>query len=128
MWFTYQPEDSEEFYIKFSNGILNLTGISIPQNAVYTWLPFIDDLNAYAESGQDLVINFNFKMLNTSSSRFVMTAMKILDSLAKKASVEINWHYYKEDEDMLAIAETCQDVIDVKINLVEKKLLKPKRR
>ncbi|MGD1844867.1 MAG: DUF1987 domain-containing protein [Salibacteraceae bacterium] len=104
------------------NGLLEIQGRSIPENAVDFYKPVVDWLTEYAQSpvGQT-VMNIQLEYFNTSSSKCILDVLKKLEVINNQSSgsVKVRWHYEEDDEDMLEAGEDYEAIIDVSFEMIE---------
>lgn len=103
------------------NAFMELKGRSIPENSIEFYKPVVDALDEYAKSPQEVTkINIQLEYFNTSSSKCILDLFKKLEGIHKSGkSVEINWHYEEDDEDMLEAGEDYQAIIKVPFKMIE---------
>lgn len=91
-------DDSESFYSELINWIL--------------------DFNSFFPE-KKIVLNLELSFFNTSTAKMIYELLSVLEDFNKKGySVEANWRYYSEDEEIAEdVADVCID-IDMKINLI----------
>ena len=83
-------------------------------------LKWITDLNSGITEGvkkkfaQDpLVFLFRFDYFNSSSAKFILDILMILNEIHKKdLNMIVKWQYAESDEDMREVGEELEDVID----------------
>jgi hypothetical protein len=93
-------------------GIFEISGNSLPENAMGFYQPVVDWCNDYLTNANPST-EFNFKLdyFNTASSKILFELIKLHKSLLDSGkSIQINWYYHEEDEDML---EAGQDYADL---------------
>lgn len=98
-----QTNKTPKVHFDVKRGILELTGISIPEDADSFYTPLLDLIDEYIESPQNkgTVIVFKLVYFNTSTSDYLMGILKKLKKLQNKQHpVTVEWYYEEEDEDM----------------------------
>ena len=111
-------------YIKFDpkNGVLEMTGRSIPENAVEFYKPLVEWLDKYSQNpNEKTVVNVQLEYFNTSSSKCILDVFKKLEDINKKDDKEviINWYYEEDDEDMLEAGEDYQSILKIPFKMLE---------
>lgn len=103
-----------------SKGFLEVTGRSIPENAIDFYKPLISSLNEYAKKPLDVTnVNVKLEYFNTSSSKCILDMFKSIEVIHKNnLTVNINWFYEDEDEDMLETGEYYEDIIKIPFKMV----------
>ncbi|MCT4580764.1 MAG: DUF1987 domain-containing protein [Flavobacteriales bacterium] len=101
------------------SGELLLKGRSIPENSIEFYKPILDWIENYGNSPQDqTVVNVQLEYFNTSSSKCILDVFKKLETLSG-TTIEINWYYEEDDEDMLEAGEDYQAIIDIPFKMIE---------
>ena len=111
-------------YIKFDpkNGVLEMKGRSIPENAVEFYKPLVEWLDKYSQNpNEKTVVNVQLEYFNTSSSKCILDVFKKLEDINKKDDKEviINWYYEEDDEDMLEAGEDYQSILKIPFKMLE---------
>lgn len=94
-----------------ASGILEFSGISIPENAdaffqpVYTWLEKIQPVHKGA-----LTVRINLTYFNTSSVRHLLIILKALIA-AFRDRIKVEWVYEADDEEIRERGEQLSDVV-----------------
>lgn len=109
--------------IKFNSvsGKCEVIGSSYPENASEFYAPIFDWLNTYmTEVTRELYFNFTLDYLNSSSIKFISELVDKIDSYGKIGiTVEIEWHYRDEDEDIKELGEEFKSEVSCKFTLIE---------
>ena len=64
--------------------------------------------------------SFNFGYFNSASGKLILDICKILARLhAKGMNVKINWHYEKDDSDMLAVGQEISRIVKLDFDYIE---------
>jgi hypothetical protein len=103
----------------WDKGVLGITGRSLPEQAHDLYKPLLDWIDEYSKSPQQRTIfNIYLEYINSSSNKYLLLILKKLDELFLSGNtVEINWHYDEDDEDLIETAEECQRILSVQIHL-----------
>lgn len=95
------PEDSAKFYTPV------LQWLSEFENRLDTSVP------------QPIYFDFCLDYFNTSSAKYILEILRILEAIRKKGiDLRVRWHYYEEDTDMLESGEDYQLSVDVPFEMV----------
>lgn len=102
-----RPEDVREFYapiIKWFNELKEFIS---------------DDLIAkYQES--PVVFNFKFDYFNSSSAKFILDILVLINTIhISGLNIRIDWYYDENDEDMKEVGEELSEVVDFKFKYIE---------
>ena len=112
-------KNTPEVVLDTTKGYFSLRGISNPENSIQFYDPILSTLEnsnnlTYLRAEIELV------HFNTSSSKCLFDIFKRLKTKEQSGStIEINWHYDVEDEDMMEIGEDYCDLLDLEFNFIE---------
>lgn len=113
-------EDTPKVIFDPTAKIFEISARSLPENAIGFYEPVLIWLNNYIISPIDLtVFEFKLEYFNTSSAKQLAKILLVLENMAKKNKVVINWYYKKEDADMFASGTRFSKLIDLNFNLIE---------
>jgi hypothetical protein len=113
-------EDTPKVVFDIINRLFEISAKSLPENAIGFYEPVLQWLNEYSNSPLDLtVFDFKLEYFNTASAKQLAKILLILENIAKKSKVAVNWYYKKEDTDMLASGTRFSKLIDLNFNLIE---------
>lgn len=97
-----------------------IAGRSIPENAYDFYQPVIDWLDDYIKSPNSLTIfEFRFEHLNTHSTQQIMKILQRLKKLTTQSQAKIEWHYFKDDNDMLELGSRLKELLGVDMHFIE---------
>jgi hypothetical protein len=103
-----------------NTGRLNLSGRSLPEDAIAYYRKLFDWLANYSkEPKPSTLFNINLEYYNTATSKQLYKMLCVLEELNRKSKVEVNWTYNKDDIDMLAQGERLAKMVLIKFNLIE---------
>jgi hypothetical protein len=101
-------------------GRLTLSGRSIPENSIDFFKPLNDWLNQYfVKPNPSTRIEVKLEYFNTSTSKSMLDMFKFMEGHnGLLTSIEIDWYYENDDEDMLEAGEDYQAILNIPFNLV----------
>ncbi|MDY7562048.1 DUF1987 domain-containing protein [Pseudomonas sp. CCC3.2] len=102
---------SPEVDFRFDQHLLSLKGESYPENAAAFYAPIIQQLRAYLETCESVVITANVALayFNSSSTKMLFSIFDALDRSAQSGNrVQMNWYHDEEDETILEFGEELQ--------------------
>ena len=110
--------------VKFdaSNGYLELSGRSIPENTMEFYGPLFELLDKYALQPQkDTKLKIQLEYFNTSSSKCLLDIFKKLQNIhsSGKSNVIVEWYYEEDDEDMLEAGEDYQTIVKLNFEMIK---------
>ena len=100
-------------------GILEMEGLSYPENT----REFFDPMNHWAkqyifEIGKPLVLNLKLQYLNSTSAKYLVDFLTILENFYEKGGeVLVNW-YYEDGDDMEEMGEELAEDINLPFHLL----------
>lgn len=99
-----RPPDVREFY-----------------GQILDWLEnYSSHLISLDEKEESVIFNFNFEYFNSSSGKLILDICKILGNLRLKGfNVSVNWHFEKEDDDMLEAGKEMSRIVKFPFEFVE---------
>lgn len=109
-----------------NNGILEISGRSIPENSIVFYQPLFNWLNDYMKNPPFTTnVIFKFEYFNTSSSKCILDILRKLENLSKvNEHVYIRWYYEEGDEDMEESGRDFKTITELNIELVPTTLRK----
>lgn len=110
--------------IKFSatDGMLEISGKSIPENSIEFYQPVYDWLDQYNQQpAKTTTIKVQLEYFNTSSSKCLLDIFRKLETLQKsgKSVVTVHWMYEEEDEDMMEAGEDYQTIVAIPFQMMK---------
>jgi hypothetical protein len=104
-------------------GKLEIKGISVPESARDFYKPLLESLNQYAAGPAALTtVDVKLDYFNTTSSKCLLDIFRVMQAIHLQGKqVVINWHYEKEDEDMIEAGENYQLIVSLVFNMIEEK-------
>jgi len=98
-------------------GIFEIIGRSLPENATNFYDSIIDWLEEYSQN-PNVKTEFSFKLdyYNSASARKIT---EILITISKIKNIKILWYYMKDDEVMKENGEDFESIINIPIKFIE---------
>ncbi|MDD2278996.1 MAG: DUF1987 domain-containing protein [Bacteroidales bacterium] len=105
-----------------SKGLVYISGISIPENAVQFYIPLIAWIDDYLTSlSNSLTVNFEMLYFGNSSSKAFFDLFQLLDKHHKNGKqIKVNWFYHPDDNDIMEDGEEFADLFNLPFTLQEK--------
>ena len=113
-----QKFDSPQVKLSEEEGKMEISGKSLPEDAVSFYKPILSWLNKYATRPKPST-EFTFKLIyfNTASSKLILDILMILEKIHNDGKeVRVNWNYNINDEDMKEAGEEYSELVDVPFN------------
>ena len=111
----------ESLYVNLRDGHIEISGRSIPEDPVKNFSPIVDWVKGYSiNPNTNTTINLKFEYLNTSSSKFILSILEILNKVySEQNKMTINWSYEVGDDDMYELGKFFETMIQIPINYIE---------
>lgn len=94
--------------VNFKEGVLEIDGVCMPENATDMFKPIFDNLKVIDKS--NLSILLNFKYLNSMSSKQLLRLLFVSSDLFE--SFNIVWSYSKEDDLMKMKGKELKEILE----------------
>ena len=110
-----------EIAFDVDTGIFEIKGMSCAEYALDFYKPIFDWLDEYLNTPKpNTILNVKLKYFNTSSAKCILQLLEKVGKISEKGfSVEINWFYNKDDEQMIADGENYGVILGLPIRLIE---------
>ena len=104
-------DDTPQIKLDKDAGIFEISGRSLPEDAVGFYEPVIDWIKAYAQEPH-LSTDFAFKLdyFNTASSKLILDILKLLSTIK---GMRILWYSQEDDEEVESAGEEFSEQVDV---------------
>jgi hypothetical protein len=111
--------------IKFEDGVLVISGRSIPENAISFFEPLFKFIADYTKKPYPLTeVNVLLEYANSSTNRSLMTVFTLLEKIYENGSnVNINWYYENGDELMSELGSDFKTILRLPFSIHEKETL-----
>lgn len=109
-------EDTPQVILDKGNGIMEISGRSLPEDSTEFYRPVLDWIEAYA-SDPNPTTNFVFKLeyFNTASSKALLDVMYALEDIQ---GVRVEWHFHEDDEDMEEAGQEFSELVEIPFEFV----------
>lgn len=104
-----------------ATGEITLAGSSYPENTFDFYDPLMKWISQYMlEVTGKITLNFRLDYMNSSSIKFVSDIITKLTKYNQSGgSVEINWFYADDDDDIREMGEELKEDTDIPFNIIE---------
>lgn len=113
-------EDTPKIILDTNAGVYSISGRSLPEDVATFYKPVLDWLNEYASSPQP-EMNFEIKLeyFNTASSKLLLDILMKLEEIAEGgASINVQWNYDEQDEDMQEAGEEYSELVSIPFKMI----------
>ncbi|MDF1676903.1 MAG: DUF1987 domain-containing protein [Vicingaceae bacterium] len=103
-------------------GELKITGRSIPEHPVKFYEPISNWITDFVLTNPPVInILIHLDYLNTHSTECVLIMLKKLENYAKDSGSKVNitWNFDEDDEDMEALGEDLDSLVDIPFTIKE---------
>lgn len=112
-------EDTPKVEFNKDENVYEISGKSLPENAVAFYLPLIEWLKNYgATNSEPLILDFRLDYFNTASAKQITKLLLVLQDMSENIDVTVRWFYLKEDTDILSSGLRFSRLIKVNIELI----------
>jgi hypothetical protein len=100
--------------------IFEITGQSLPEEAISFYTPVIDWFEQYnTEPLDETILSLQLEYCNSSSTKALADVMEVLEDLYKTGKkVEIHWLFVEDDDDMLEVGKEFEEIIRVPFRFI----------
>lgn len=104
----------------YTEGVLVISGKSIPENSIDFYKPIYDWLDAYAQApNAKTELKVQLEYFNTSSSKCLLDIFRKLEPLhsSGKSVVIVNWLYEEDDEDIMEAGDDYRTIVKLPFSI-----------
>ncbi len=100
-FYIVEAEDNPSIFCDEEEGLIEIEGRSLPENAEAFYNPLIEWVKKYIENPKpETTISLGFDYLNSSSSKKILEILMLLKKILPEHKLKILWKYRSYDEDM----------------------------
>ena len=112
-------------FIKFEDGVLVISGRSIPENAISFFEPLFKFIADYTKKPYPLTeVNVLLEYANSSTNRSLMTVFTLLEKIYENGNnVNVNWYFENGDELMSELGNDFKTILRLPFSVNEKETL-----
>ncbi|MGC9373916.1 MAG: DUF1987 domain-containing protein [Bacteroidales bacterium] len=100
-----------------TNGVLKMEGRSIPEDAAKFFKPILDWTKEF--TAEEIRVDIKLEYFNTSSSKFILEMLRILENNPKNKNILVNWFYEEGDLDVLESGQYFESIIGIPFKYIE---------
>lgn len=101
------------------DNILTIAGECYPENSFEFFRPIFEWFHAELPRKEKLLFHVNISYMNSSSTKCMLDILDILgDSSRHNCSVSVVWHYEKENDRALELAEEFMEDVKIPFKIV----------
>lgn len=105
-----------------AEGLLEMRGCSIHENADRFFRPLLEKVELYAKQpARTTLVRLMLTYFNSSSAKYVLDLLKVLDETHASGTgkVSLEWYYDEGDLDMQEAGQDYKGLLDMPVRLVE---------
>ena len=114
-------EETPKVVLDKGQGVFEIAGNSLPEDVLEFYNPILTWFNEYTSTpNPSTSLIFNLEYYNTSSSKiFIRIFEKMRDLHRHGHNVEIQWHFFEDDDDMMEAGEDYAENLKLPFTLVK---------
>lgn len=111
--------------VKFEDGVLEISGRSIPENAISFFEPLFKFIADYSKNPYTLTeVNVLLEYANSSTNRSLMTVFTLIEKIYENGNnVNVHWYYERGDELMAELGNDFKAILRMPFSIQEKESL-----
>jgi hypothetical protein len=111
-----------EPFISFSDGIIIISGRSIPTNTSRSFNQLIESFYRYSgKPKRKTEIHIELEYINSASNRSLLNLLIVAEHLFKEENeVEIKWYYHDDEDMMLEQGKIFSELLTLPFNFIQK--------
>jgi hypothetical protein len=108
-----QTQSNPKIVFDKDNGVFEITGRSLPEDAMGFYQPVLDWLKAYvADPNPTTTLVFELDYFNTASSKVILELIKIFrNAVTSGLNGQIIWCHLEDDDDTLEAGQDFSSII-----------------
>jgi hypothetical protein len=113
-------EDTPSITLDIISSQYEISGRSLPEDVVLFYQPVLDWINIFSEKPSgEMIWKFKLEYFNTASSKIILDILMKLEEINEKGNtVIVQWHYDKNDNDMMEAGEEYKDLVSIAFEMM----------
>lgn len=104
-------EDTPTILLDKKNGILEISGRSLPEDSAEFYKPVIEWINNYAaDANPTTEFAFKLEYFNTASSKLILDVLSALEEIK---GMKVTWYFHDDDEDMEEAGQEFSELVEI---------------
>lgn len=104
-------EDTPKIIFDKKNGILEISGRSLPEDSAKFYKPVLEWIEKYAsEANPSTDFVFKLEYFNTTSSKLILDVLYALEDIK---DMKIQWYFHEDDEDMEEAGQEFSELVEI---------------
>jgi hypothetical protein len=106
-----ETPETPKVILNQKDGIFEISGRSLPEDAVEFYTPLMEWLKNYGKSpNPSTAILFKLEYFNTASSKLILELLKVAKAID---GVKVVWCHFEDDEDVLEAGKEFADQVSI---------------
>ena len=104
-------EDTPKIILDKKNGIMEISGRSLPEDSTDFYKPVLDWIEEYAQDpNPTTTFMFKLEYFNTASSKLILDVLYALEDIK---GLKVEWYFHDEDEDMEEAGQEFSELVEI---------------
>lgn len=104
-------EDTPKIVLDKKNGIMEISGRSLPEDSTDFYKPVLDWIELYAQDpNPTTTFVFKLEYFNTASSKLILDVLYALEDIK---GIKVQWCFHDEDEDMEEAGQEFSELVEI---------------
>ena len=104
-------EDTPRIVLDKENGIMEISGRSLPEDSTDFYKPVLDWIEHYANNpNPSSTFVFKLEYFNTASSKLILDVLYALEDIN---GMRVLWYFHDEDEDMEEAGQEFSELVEI---------------
>jgi hypothetical protein len=104
-------EDTPRIVLDKKDGIMEISGRSLPEDSTEFYKPVLDWIERYAASpNPSTVFVFKLEYFNTASSKLILDVLYALEDIS---NIRVQWYFHEDDEDMEEAGQEFSELVEI---------------
>lgn len=104
-------EDTPRVVLDGRNGLMEISGRSLPEDSTAFYRPVLDWIEGYAKApNASTTCIFKLEYFNTASSKVILDVLYALEDIP---GVKVKWYFHDEDEDMEEAGQEFSELVEI---------------
>ena len=109
-------EDTPRIVLDKKNGIMEISGGSLPEDSTEFYRPVLDWIEGYAtDPNPSTTFVFKLEYFNTASSKLILDVLYALEDIK---GIKVQWYFNEEDEDMEEAGQEFSELVEIPFEFV----------
>jgi hypothetical protein len=109
-------EDTARIMLDKKNGVMEISGRSLPEDSTEFYKPVLDWVETYADDpNPSTTFVFKLEYFNTASSKLILDVLYALEDIP---AIKVLWYFHEEDEDMEEAGQEFSELVEIPFEFI----------